>query len=376
MRVDGELTRLAGTRAELERGVAEGLQSGGQIYVARDGEVLADAGFGEARPGEPMQREQAMFWLSSTKPFAALAIARLWEQGALDLDDPVAKHVPEFGAAGKERVTVLHLLTHTGGIRMVDLGWPERGWDEIVARVCARKLEPGWIPGRKAGYHLGSSWFVLGEMVRRIDGRRFERWAREELLEPIGATGSWIGVPPERLDAVRARLAPMFEIRPEGPRALDWASERHLTSCSPGASGLGPMRELARLYTMLLGGGEIDGRRLLSPQTVAAVTARHRVGLVDQTFRTRLDWGLGVILDSKHYGDPDAPYQYGPHAGPRTYGHSGARSSTAFADPDARMVVAVAVNGLTGDEVHRERFERLTRALYEDLGLAEPGASG
>ncbi len=175
MRVDGELTRLPGTRAELERGVAEGLQGGGQIYVARDGEVLADAGFGEARPGEPMRRHHAMFWLSSTKPFAALAIARLWERGALALEDPVARHIPEFAAGGKEGVTVLHLLTHTGGIRMVDLGWPERGWEEIVARVCARKLEPGWVPGRKAGYHLASSWFVLGELVRRIDGRR-SRW--------------------------------------------------------------------------------------------------------------------------------------------------------------------------------------------------------
>ncbi|MGH7337723.1 MAG: serine hydrolase, partial [Myxococcota bacterium] len=97
--------------------------------------------------------------------------------------------------------------------------------------------------------------------------------------------------------------------------------------------------------------------------------ARHRVGLVDQAFRTRLDWGLGVILDSKHYGDPNAPYGYGAHAGPRTYGHSGARSSTAFCDPDARLVVALAVNGLPDDETHRRRFERLTAALYEDLGL-------
>ena len=104
------------------------------------------------------------------------------------------------------------------------------------------------------------------------------------------------------------------------------------------------------------------------------MTARHRVGLVDQTFRTKLDWGLGFIVDSKHYldsraADPDAPYGYGAHAGPRTFGHSGARSSTAFCDPDAGLVVALAVNGLPDDETHRARFERLTAAIYEDLGL-------
>jgi CubicO group peptidase (beta-lactamase class C family) len=227
------------------------------------------------------------------------------------------------------------------------------------------------VPGRKAGYHTASSWFLLGELVRRLDGRPFARWVREELLEPLGATGCWVGIPPERLAAERAALAPMYDTTdPATPRELPWTSDRHLTVCSPGASGLGPLRELARVYRLLLAGGELDGRRYLTPQAVAALTARHRVGLVDQTFKTKLDWGLGVILDSKHYGETEVPYGYGPHAGPRTFGHSGARSSTAFADPDAALIVALAVNGLPDDDTHRKRFERVTAAIYEDLGLA------
>ncbi|KAB2961377.1 MAG: beta-lactamase family protein, partial [Thermoanaerobaculia bacterium] len=355
---------------ELARGVAAGLHLGGQIRVVRAGEPVADAAFGEARPGEPMSRAHRMLWLSSTKPLAALAIAMLWERARLDLDDPVARHLPEFAAGGKEGITIRHLLTHTAGIRMLDTGWPELDWEAIVERVCARRLEPGWTPGRKAGYHLASSWFVLGELVRRLDGRRFERWVREELFEPLGATSCWVGIPPDRLAGERARIAPMFEIVPgAGARELPWLGERQLTVCSPGASGVGPLAELARVYEMLLAGGEWSGRRFLAPQTVAAVTARHRVGLLDHTFRTRLDWGLGVIVNSAHYGDASAPYGYGPHAGPRTFGHSGARSSTAFADPDAGLVVALAVNGLPDDETHRQRFERITAAIYEDLGL-------
>ena len=123
---------------------------------------------------------------------------------------------------------------------------------------------------------------------------------------------------------------------------------------------------------MLLAGGELDGRRLLRRETVEALAARHRVGMVDATFRARLDWGLGVIVNSAHYGEPQMPYGYGPFAGPRTFGHSGARSSTAFADPDAGLVVALAVNGMPSDEAHRRRFERLTAALYRDLGLDRP----
>lgn len=371
----GELGRLPATAAELARGAAAGLHLGGQIRVVRAGDPVADAAFGEARPGEPMSLAHRMLWLSSTKPLAALAIATLWERARLDLDDPVARHLPEFAAGGKEGITIRHLLTHTGGIRMLDTGWPELDWDAIVARVCARRSEPGWTPGRKAGYHLASSWFVLGELVRRLDGRPFERWVREEVFEPLGATSCWVGIPPDRLAGERARIAPMFEIVPGADaRELPWLGERQLTVCSPGASGIGPIAELARVYEMLIAGGEWNGRRFLAPQTVAAVTARHRVGLLDHTFRTRLDWGLGVIVNSAHYGDAKAPYGYGPHAGPRTFGHSGARSSTAFADPDADLVVALAVNGLPDDETHRQRFERITAAIYEDLGLARPAS--
>lgn len=373
--VDGDLGPLARTAAELAHGISAGLQLGGQVYVARAGVAIADAAFGEARPGEPMTRSHRMLWLSSTKPLAALAVATLWERGRLGLDDPVARHLEEFAAGGKQGVTIRHLLTHTGGFRMLDTGWPELDWDAIVARVCARRLEPGWTPGRKAGYHLASSWFVLGELVRRLDGRPFERWVREELFEPLGAASCWVGIPPARLAGERARVAPMYEIAAGAPaRELPWLDDRRLTVCSPGAGGVGPMAELARVYEMLLAGGTWSGREFLTAQTVEAVTARHRVGLLDHTFKARLDWGLGVILNPAHYGDPKAPSGFGPHAGPRAFGHSGALSSTAFADPDARLVVALAVNGLPDDERHRARFERITAAIYEDLGLAEPGS--
>jgi CubicO group peptidase (beta-lactamase class C family) len=382
--VDGSLGALPRTAAELARGVEAGLHFGGQLYVSRAGEVVADAGFGLAMPvlaersdtgpsAASMTRAHRMLWMSSTKPFAAVAIAQLWQRGALALDEPVARHLPEFAQGGKEAVTIRHLLTHTGGIRMLDVGWPEHSWEAIVAKICAQRLEPRWTPGRKAGYHLASSWFVLGELVRRLDGRPFERYVREEILEPIGAGDSWIGMPSEIYRQSASRIAPMFEVGTGGNevRRLDATSEKRIVRANPGANGCGPVRELAHLYEALLAGGERAGRRILAPQTVDAVVARHRVGLVDQTFKTKLDWGLGVILDSKHYGDPSAPYGYGPHAGPRTFGHSGARSSTAFCDPDARLVVALAVNGLPDDDRHRERFERLTAAIYQDLGLAE-----
>lgn len=375
LQLDGSFdrARLARVAGELESGIGAKLQMGGQLRLELGGEVVADAAFGDARPGEPMRRDHRMLWMSSSKPVAAIAVAKLWEEGRLGLDDRVAIHVPEFAAGGKERVTIRHLLTHTGGLRMLDTGWPALGWDGIVAKVCAQRLEPNWVPGRKAGYHLASSWFILGELVRRIDGRPFERFVREELFLPIGAVDCWVGMPEEELATQPGLVAPMYDVSTAGDGELRPNSATNgprLTVPSPGGNGCGPIGQLARIYRMLAAGGAIDGRRILRPQTVEALVARHRVGMLDATFRTKLDWGLGFIVNSAHYGDPAIPYGYGPHAGPRTWGHSGARSSTAFHDPDAGLTVALAVNGMPDDETHRLRLERLTTAIYRDLALA------
>jgi len=370
--IDGLLDpeRLPRCTAELRRQHAEGLWLGGQLRLVLRGDDVADAGFGEARPGEAMTSRRRMLWLSSSKPLTAVAVLQLWERGALRLDDRVCDLVPGFGVGGKEAITIRHLLTHTAGIRMLDTGWPRRPWDEILAGIAARRIEPGWVPGHRAGYHTESSWFVLGEIVRRLDGRPIERYLAEEIFEPLGCTRSALGLAAERYDAVLPELAPIFEAAPEGLRELGWTSRARVVRPSPGANGWGPMADLGRFYEMLLGSGELGGRRLLRPQTVEAFAARHRVGMYDRTFRTKLDWGLGMIVNSAHYGDPELPYGYGPHAGSRAFGHSGARSSTAFADPDAGLVVALAVNVLPEPEIHRARFDRILTAIYEDLGLA------
>ena len=361
---------LARTLETLELGVEAGLHRGGQLHVRYEGQPIADLAFGEARPGERLTPEHLMLWLSASKPVTAVAIAQLWERGLLSLDDPVARHIPEFAAGGKAAVTVRHLLTHTGGIRALNLGWPEASWDEVLKKIFAKKLEPRWVPGRKAGYHLSSSWFVLGELVQRLADRPFSSYVREDIFEPLGMRDCWIGMPEQRFERYGRRIAPAYNTETTGA-AHDWTDKPHATGCSPGANGIGPMRELARFYAMLLGAGSLDGRRLLTPQTVEALTVRHRVGLWDHTFRHHLDWGLGFIVNSAHHGEATSPYGYGPHASLRTFGHSGYRSVVAFADPERRLVVCLAVNATPADDAHRQRFNEVTAAIYEDLGLVE-----
>ncbi len=342
---------------------------GGQMVVELGRTVLAEMAFGWVRPGEPLRQDHLMLWLSMGKPVAAAAILLLWERGAWELDDPVARYLPEFGQGGKEKITLRQLLTHTSGIRVVDLGWPERPWEEILAEIFRRPLEPGWVPGRRAGYHLTSSWFVLGELIRRMDGRPYEQFVRDEIFQPLGASDCWMGMPQERWRQYRERLAPMYSREAGSWRNLEMESELKVTRASPGGNGWGPIQQFARFYRMLARGGELDGVRILRSQTVDAMVARHRVGMEDRTFRARLDWGLGIIVNSAHYAEASIPYGFGPHAGPRTFGHSGAMSSVGLVDPDAQLVVVVAFNGLPGDELHRLRAEAVLAAIYEDLGL-------
>jgi CubicO group peptidase (beta-lactamase class C family) len=391
---------LAKSRAVLERGIQDGLHPGAQLYVSRRGEPVGELALGEARPGVPMAADTLMLWLSASKPVAAVAIGQLWERGLLRLDDPIALHVPEFGQGGKEGITVRHALTHTGGFRLLQVGWPDASWDEIIATICAARREPRWEPGEKAGYHTASSWFLLGEVVHRLTNQPFADYVRAEIFAPLGMADSWIGMPAaawRELDA-SGRLAIWWDTEAVPPRPHTHHHELAVTRCSPGGNGWGPMRELGRFYEALLLGGERAGRRILWPQTVEALTARHRTGMLDHTFRQVMDWGLGFIPNSRpglaetwialraqdrvgtapagsaapaaRGPEPVIPYHYGSHASRRAWGHSGYRSTTAFADPEHGVVVAVAVNGTPADAAHTRRFDALLAAVYEDLGLA------
>ena len=356
----------------IEAGMAEGMHIGAQLYVSQRGQVIADLALGESRPGVAMTIDTLMIWMSSTKPIAAVAIAQLWEHGLLAMDDPVAKHIPEFGANGKDRVTIRHLLTHTSGFRGVAQNWKPTPWEQIIAQINRSSLEPGWVPGQRAGYHLGSSWFVLAELVNRISGQRFEDYVREKIFLPLRMSDSWIGMPVEQVRAYGEQLGqmPVTETGAPQPHSY-WATETGVSLPRPGANGHGPIRELGKFYEAMLEAFSPSPRpSILRPQTIEAMAARHRVGMMDATFRHIMDWGLGFIINSYTYAPETTPYSYGPHASMRTFGHSGFQSSTGFADPEHGLAVALVFNGTPGEKKHDQRMRGVLTALYEDLGLA------
>ena len=354
----------------LTSGLIEGLHVGFQLYIELDGTVFANIAEGNARPEVNMECDSLMLWLSSGKPITAVAVGQQIERGTLDLDIPIVHYLPEFAQGGKQDITIRHLLTHTGGFRAASIQWPGMNWAEIIESICRARQEPGWIPGEKAGYHPATSWFILGELVRLSDGRPYSQYVREEIFEPLEMSHSWIGMPLERYRSYGDRLGQM-QITSSGHVSPypDDAEERGFTQCNPGANARGPMKDLGQFYRMLLHGGTHHGVQILQPETVRNLTTRHRIGMVDSTFRHIMDWGLGCIINSSQYGVDTAPYGFGDYASEDTFGHAGSESSTAFADPRHDLVVCWVCNGRPGTPLHHERNRAINNAIYADLKL-------
>lgn len=368
---DFSINRIPRTTDLIARQVELRLHIGAQVFVSRGSQIVADFAIGESRPGVAMTPETLMLWMSATKPTASVAIGQLWEHGLLELDDPVARHVPEFAQNGKERITIRHILTHTAGIRWIETGWPHASFEQVVARVCAMGPERDWVPGRKAGYSAYVSWYILGEIVQRLTGRDYAQYIRDQIFLPLGMTDCWIAMPPEVYHGYGDRLGIMQKTEAGQVVDLGLDTEAACTNPRPSGSGHGPMRQLARFYQMLLARGSVDGNRILLPQTVEALTARHRAGMYDHTFKHVLDFGLGFVLNSNQYGIETVPYGYGPHASPRTFGHSGMQSSCAFADPENDVAFAIVFNGTPGEAAHDQRIREVLTMMYEELGITQ-----
>ncbi len=355
---------LPATTRVLEEGREQQWHLGAQVYVARRGREPVSIAFGERRPGELMTPDTLLAWRSAGKPLTSIAVAQLRDEGRLDFDDPVARHIPEFAAGGREAITIRHLLTHTSGLRTGDAVSPALPWDQVIQAVCHVALDPDATPGRTAAYQVQATWYLLAEIVRRIDGRAFAHAIRDRVLLPLGMSNSWIGMPHSEFESYGPRIGTTYVTFPPPPKphpTLD--SDSEVTQSNPGGGARGPAADLGRFYEALLDGG----RGVLRPGTIAELTRPHRTGAFDQTFRAPVNMGLGFITSPEPPGADGVPYAYGPHASARAFGHSGAQSACAFADPEHGLAVAWVCNGLPGEPRHQRRQRAINAAIYEDV---------
>lgn len=317
---------LAETEAAIQRGIDEGAHVGALVHARRAGDVVADIAMGLARPGIDMAADTLMPWFSLTKVITAIAVVQLWERGRLGLDDEVRDHI-----------TVRQLLTHTAGNRVA--------------------------------YDPRDGFLVLGEVITATDGRTYEQYVNEEVLEPLDLGDTWVAMDERRYDAYGNRIGVMYNTAdPRAPVPIEpLMTAAAYAKAHPSRSAVGPVSDLSKLFAALGRGGDA----VLSPVAVEAMSARHRAGLVDETFGQIIDWGLGVMVNSWHYKKRPASYGYGDHASWRAFGHGGAESSLGFADPEHALAVGIICNGMPGEARNHRRTQRIVNALYTDLGLAD-----
>lgn len=285
--------------AALEHAVALGEHSL-QVAAYSGDELIIDTWIGDID-------ERTVFPIFSvSKAVTALAVHLQVERDFVDLAAPIARYWPEYGAAGKDAITVEQVLCHRAGVPQMPAEiTPELlgDWDWVCTRLA--ELEPLFAPGTTNAYHSLSFGWLLGEVVRRTDphGRSFAAFVTDELCAPLGVQSFWFGIPPE----VEPRVARLiFPEPPPPPSALANLavppqvalapeafnrSDVH-AACIPAVGGVADARSVARLFAVLANGG----RPLLSEQRVSSMLQpRPDFELDDETYGRRLPVGVGGL---------------------------------------------------------------------------------
>jgi CubicO group peptidase (beta-lactamase class C family) len=362
-----------GVRDAFQRDLDSGDECGASFAVVLDGRTVVDlwGGFRDRARTKPVAEHDLFNVWSTTKGLTATCIAMLVDRGKIDYAAPVTRYWPEFGEAGKDRVTVGMLLSHQAGIcGPADRVSVAHYYDHAKMVSLLAAQEPFWPPGSASGYHAIVFGHLASELVRRTDGRTLGRFFAEEVAGPLGAEAH-IGLPEDK-DALRVT---MIRAREEAPRrtspnfpALRAAlgnppmdpevpNERAFRAAElGGAGGSANARGISRVYGALARGGEIDGVRLLSAEAIAKATTP-QIENVDLVLGYPVRWGCGFALNAARL--------YGPNEA--TFGHSGWGGSLGFADPVAKLGVSYAMNQMSGALQGDPRPQALIQATYACL---------
>jgi len=347
---------------------------GASLCVIVGGETVVDlwGGHADAERSRAWERDTIANVYSSTKGVAAAAAAMLVDRGRLDVERPVVDYWPEFGQSGKSEIKVRHLLTHEAGLAGVDEGLPDGAaldWDHMIGAL--ERQAPMWEPGEGMGYHAITYGWLVGEVIRRIDGRTCGEFVRDEIAGPLGVD-FYIGLP-ESEDGRTADLIAAPGAPPIGVSAVDNLAAKALGLAAPrlagtvnsrewraaefpAANGQGNGRSLAAMYSALaLGGGG-----LLSGETVEACGPTEYAAREDLVLGFLVRRSLGFILSTA-----GGRYEWGPN--PRTFGHSGAGGSLGFADPDAGVGFGYVMNQMSAGLGADPRWKPMIDAVYSSL---------
>ncbi len=305
--------------------------------VARKGRIvhLAAVGLADVDGKRPMQEDTLFAIASMTKPISATAVMILQDEGKLSIDDPVSKYIPEFkNVALKDgppsrAITIRDCLTHTSGI--VGSQRCERTLKETAEMLAKRPL--GFQPGAKWAYSPGLN--VCGRVVEVVSGQPFDKFLAERIFGPLKMNDTTFCPTPSQ----RKRLAAVYEPGADKKslkRVSHWISEDRCERAPNPSGGLvSKAADMARFYQMVLNGGELDGRRIVSKASVKEMTRLQTKDLTT-AFTPGNGWGLGWCIVRQ-------PQDVTAMLSPGTFGHGGAFGTQGWVDPKREMIFVLMI---------------------------------
>ena len=349
---------------------------GASVSIWKAGRELVSlaGGFKDRQRTEPWTASTPILVYSATKGPAAACVLHCLESFGLNLQTRVAEVWPEFGQAGKEKISIGAMLSHQAGLSAMTEEVFIFDYQAVTAALA--RQAPLWTPGTGHGYHPRTYGYLLDEVVRRLSGVPLGEYWNRVFREPMELE-FWIGLPPEELPRVATIFPPRHSpiagedifsrafadpdsltfksfCSPRGlPSVASMNSPEARTASFPAFGGIGTASALAKFYAMLANGGEIEGRRYFQPETLdwmidPLVSGPDRIFQIDTSF------SAGFMKD------PCGRGTFGPSHS--AFGHPGAGGSLAFADPEHGWSFAYVMNQMESGVLPNEKSQRLIRA--------------
>jgi CubicO group peptidase (beta-lactamase class C family) len=366
---------------------------GAAVCVYHRGQCVVDLWGGTRdRAGNPWEADTLAPSFSTTKGVASTLLHMMVDRGLLKYEDRIARYWPEFAQAGKDGISIRHVLAHQSGLyhirQMIDRAERMLDWEYMI-RAIERTL-PVHPPGERSGYHGLTYGFLVGEILQRVTGRPFSQLVQDEIAQPLGLDGLYIGAPDDALPRAAELISPppgllarygpqvgdtlegaatvcrrllgmlgldldlgsvLDALAPRGISSFDFGADETLRVAIPAANGLFTARSLARMYAALACSGEIDGVRLLSRETLKRATQVQSPAPRRAVLPFDMRWRLGYHAVFTTRGIP-------PHA----FGHFGFGGSGAWADPSQELALGLIVNSGLGTPFGDLRIARISGA--------------
>jgi len=359
---------------------------GSSVCVVVDGETTVDlwTGYKNEQRKDEWDENTLSVAFSSTKVALALCAHILIDRGQLNEKEKVIKYWPEYGKKGKEETTVEMILNHSAGLPAFRAQVEEGGffdWEYMVELL--ENEEPFWTPGEETGYHMMTTGWLIGEIVRRVSGKSLGKFFNDEISKPYNLE-YWIGLPQSE-DKRVAKVTPFkaspsdkpsgfataFRTDPTSMQRLsltntggyDYNAKETYRAEIGGVGGITNARSLAKLLTPLAQNND----ELLSKTYVKRLSESNVKSDIDNMllFPTNFSEGFMLHMDNRDsFEGEGGSFIIGQNA----FGHVGfGGSSATFADPDCKMSFGYLVNKLGGEYLINERGQSLINASYNSL---------